>query len=38
VDDCSVTCDPPSGKNVKFGIGVGSSNVDTIIDAMSLTQ
>jgi Pentapeptide repeats (8 copies) len=35
---CSVTCDPPSGKSVKFGISVGSSNVDTFIDNMSLTQ
>ena len=35
---CSVTCTPPSGKSVKFGIGLGGSNADTIIDAMSLTQ
>jgi len=28
----------PSGKVVKFGVGLGWSNVDTIVDAMSLTQ
>jgi hypothetical protein len=35
---CQVTCTPPSGKSVKFGIGIGSSNVDTLIDNMTLTQ
>jgi hypothetical protein len=35
---CQVTCTPPSGKSVKFGIGLGSSNIDTYLDTMSLTQ
>jgi hypothetical protein len=35
---CQVTCTPPSGKSVKFGIGVGASNVDTLLDNFSLTQ
>jgi hypothetical protein len=35
---CAVTCTPPTGKSVAFGIGVGDSNVDVLIDAMSLTQ
>ena len=35
---CQVTCTPPSGKSVKFGVGLGSSNVDTYLDSMSLTQ
>jgi len=35
---CQVTCTPPSGKSVKFGVGLGSSGVDTYLDSMSLTQ
>jgi hypothetical protein len=35
---CQVTCDPPSGKSVKFGVALGWSNVDTRIDNLSLTQ
>jgi hypothetical protein len=34
---CSVTCNAPAGE-VKFGIAFGDSDVDTIIDTMSLTQ
>ena len=35
---CSLTCTPPAGKSVKFGIGLGASNVDAIVDNFSLTQ
>jgi hypothetical protein len=35
---CTVTCSPPSGKSVKFGVGAGWNSVDTLIDAMTLTQ
>jgi hypothetical protein len=35
---CQVTCTPPSGKSVKFGIGFGSGGTDTLVDNTSLTQ
>ena len=35
---CQTTCTPPSGKSVKFGIGLGTNNVDILIDNGSLTQ
>ena len=35
---CTVTCDPPSGKNVKFGVSVATSNIDVRIDNMMLTR